>query len=95
MKLKITRHRDRSEVDRLGGGQPLEATEGPSCSPPCGTQWLRVGWPPWGGQPLEACCRAAPATLVEMKFTGTLQMTHQLTSCLVYSMMFNQSLLDI
>ena len=27
-------------------------------------QWLRVGWPPWSGQPLETLWRAAGAMFV-------------------------------
>ena len=56
---KISRHRVGSEVAASSG--PLEAD---LTAHLCATQWMGVGWPPWGGCPQEVHWRAAGAMFV-------------------------------
>ena len=46
---------------RLRGGRRPEAH---LAAHRCATQWLRIGWPTWGGWPVEALWRAAGALFV-------------------------------
>ena len=66
VKQNISRHRGGQEDKRVGsevaslGGPPAAHLAAYLCA----TQWMTVGWPPWGGCPLAAVQQADNAIFV-------------------------------
>ena len=62
MKWKVGRHRGGSGDKRVGSEEAAsEPSEAHLAVNVCATQWLRGGWPPWGGWLPQALWRAAGA----------------------------------
>ena len=66
MKRKLSRHRGESEDERVGSQVAASSglPEAHLAAHLCDTQWMKGGWPPWGGCPPAAWQRAAGAMFV-------------------------------